>query len=337
VGGQNRRYGALIPSRGGAVGLVSLALLGSTSPARADEPTTAEALFDQGRYLMRDPATLSRGCELLAKSYQLSARGDSLLNLAECHRREGKTATAWAEFDEAIRVSEKMRFSAALQVAKQRREDLAAVLSTLTIEVAPEIAALPGLAVELNGKPLSREKWNTASSLDPGPFEITAVATDRVRFTASVVLGADKDRKVVSVILAPVPRPPAPVVVAPPPPPQPPPPPPPPPRPIWPWVVGATGVALLGGAAGARVVQTTAGSELDVKCGVSRRDCPAGVNLQPVRMRELLGFGFFVGLGGVGLAAIATGGIGLGLTRRASKATAALQLGPGSLVVAGGF
>jgi hypothetical protein len=313
--------------------LASLALGGAGGVARADDQSDAEDLFERGRKLMERPATLEEACRTLQASMKLMDRGDTLLNLAECHRRQGKSATAWAEFDKALSYGAQAGFPEAIRAATQFRGALAAWLSTLTVTVTPLTAALPGLTVEVAGNPWPRERWNTAFAIDPGPTPVRARATGYKPFDVQVALGADKDAKTVVVVLEVEPPPPPP-----PPPPRPPPPPGPvaAPRPVWPWIVGAAGVALVGGAVGAEVVSESAHHELDTKCGTGRA-CPHGFDYAPVRRREVDGFGLFVGLGTGGVLALAGAGLGLGLGARAKPSSTSFLISPSSFAVRSTF
>jgi hypothetical protein len=248
-----------------------------------------------------------------------------LLNLAECHRRQGKTATAWAEFDTAIRIGVQVKFPEAVATATKLRDELAKHMSRVTVVVPPAVAALPGLSVELDGKPLPQPSWNAAANHDPGAVVVTASAKGYKRFERRIDLGADSDNQSIEVALEAEP---------PPPPPKPPPPSTaPPPAPLWPWIVGGVGVALGVAAIAFEVDSTAAGSTLDQNCGGSARNqCPPGYDFSSPRGRELRGFGLFVGLGIAGLAAIGTGATVI-LTHRfggADRAPAATGLERGS-------
>jgi hypothetical protein len=312
---------------------LGLGLAGGVAPeARADEPSPALELFDRGRRLMMNTATLDEACRALEESLKLADRGDTLLNLAECHRRQGKTATAWSEFDKALGVGTKVGFNEAVQAATKLRDQLAAKLSRLTVIVRPETAALPGFTLEVNGKPWPQERWNQAAILDPGPFEVKATAKGYIPFVALLQLGDDKDAKTVALVLQPEPPPP--------PPPAPPPPPPPKPvvvqkpRPIWPWIVGGLGLALGGVAVGFEVDSRNAGSQLNAKCGSARTMCPVGFDFSSLRARELRGFDLFVGLGAAGVVGIGAAAIGLGLAARSpSRPTVGLVLSPRSIAL----
>jgi hypothetical protein len=325
------------------VTLCGLAALLGTSHARAlDEADRkkAEAMFDEGRKLMMEPGKLDEGCATLAKSYALHERGDTLLNLAECHSRQGKTATAWREFDQAIRIGASFKFQEAIEVAKMRRDQLAEKLSSLTVTIAPEVGALEGFTVTLDGAALDKLRWNQKENRDPGPVEVTASAKGYKPFVARVDVGADKDAKVVVVKLEKEPPPPPPP--KPPPPKAPPPPPPSPAKPVWPWIVGGVGLGLVGASIGLGVDVLGAGDELDARCGPQRSACPPGYDFASVRSRELTNFGLFVGLGAGGLVALGAAGLGLGLSgssgpAKSSTPKTSLHLSPTSAYVQGSF
>ena len=307
-----------------------LALSGAGGDARADDQLTAEALFERGRKLMESNATLAEACRTLGESLKLMDRGDTTLNLAECHRRQGKTATAWAEFDRALAHGAKVGFSEAIQTAKRLRDALAAKLSKLTLTVPPATAALAGLTVEVDGNPWPRERWNTAFVVDPGPIWVRARARGYQPFDVQVVLGADKDAKSVVVVLEVEPPRPPPV------------PSPPPPRPgpmarplvpVWPWIVGVAGVVLGEVAVGSEIVSLRAHRELDAKCGPARRSCMPGYDYHLARSRELIGFGLFAGLGAAGILTLGAAGVGLGLPSGARTPSTTFVVSPTTLAV----
>lgn len=288
----------------------------SEGPAARVDPSWTEAvwLLDEGRALMArfGRPSLDRACEVLTQSYTLHQRGDTLLNLAECHRRQGKTATAWREFDEAIRFAIHLAFPEAIEAAIKKRDELAKNLSQLVVEV--DEGALPEtLEVTLDGKRLPKPQWNQTLWVDPGVHVVAATAPDHEPFEASAEVPPKGGRAVLRVTPRAIPKPP-PVV-------PPPPPPPPPPKaaprrepeeaPVWPYFVGGAGLVSLGVATIFLVDSRSAASELDIACTEERQACPVGFDFEDPRGRELRGFGLFVGLGVVGLGATTAGVLGL--------------------------
>jgi hypothetical protein len=296
--------------------LVALVILSSTGVALGDDDDWAEAgqLFHEARALMQKPDGLNKACELLTKSYELRQRGDTLLNLAECHRRQNKTATAWREFDEAIKYAEKVEFKEAIEAAAKLRDELATKLSSMMVDV-PVDSMPKDLAVVLDGKPLPSAQWGQPLFVDPGTHSVSASATGYEPFEQSVeVSPKGGERAVIKIELKKIPeRPKAPPPK--PPPPKPPPPPPPPEQelPIWAIVVGSAGVAMMGVSIGFGVDVVSVGGELDDECGDERDGCPAGYDFESARSQELRSFGLFVGFGTAGIVAAGVGAIGLGV------------------------
>src|SRR5688572_10857098 len=90
-----------------ASALLVLALCVLAPRAHADEGrAAAEALFREGRRLL-GAGQVDAACEKLAQSQKLDPSGGTLMNLADCHERQGKTASAWSGFVEAEVIARK--------------------------------------------------------------------------------------------------------------------------------------------------------------------------------------------------------------------------------------
>ncbi len=296
----------------GLVSIVPLPVLAQptdATPITEEQRAEALRLLNTGHEMLQVPAQLDQACDTLTKSYSLHNRGDTLLNLAECHRRQGKTATAWREFDEAIRYAEAVEYSEAIAAASRLRDELAADLSKLLIEVPPESAEQASLLIILDGKRLPKEQWGQQLFVDPGLHVLTATADGHEKFEGSTEVKQQADRAIITVTLKKIP---------PAPPPKKPEAAPPPPAPkiepgevsTWSVIVGGAGLAMLGVATGFGVDTVNTKGELDDACG-AERVCPPSFAFEDPRANELRSYGLFVGFGIAGISATTVGLVGL--------------------------
>ncbi|AUX33469.1 MULTISPECIES: hypothetical protein [Sorangium] len=160
-----------------------------TSPLRA-QPTAAdkalaEGLFQDGKKLM-DEGRLTEACPKLAESQRVDPTVGTLLNLAVCHEKEGKTASAWAEFKEASALAATAGQQDRSQFAARRAAELEARLTRLVLEVAE---AAPGMSITLNGKELSAAAaTGSGIPVDPGTATIEANAPGKQPWSQQVTL-----------------------------------------------------------------------------------------------------------------------------------------------------
>src|SRR4051794_15945207 len=91
--------------RASCVVLSVLVLVCVARPAKAQsvarDPATAQALFEEGKRLMQ-AKHFSDACPKFAESQRLDPGGGTLFALALCHEGAGKTASAWADFNDAL-------------------------------------------------------------------------------------------------------------------------------------------------------------------------------------------------------------------------------------------
>src|SRR5262252_2904619 len=113
----------------------------------AADKAAAEALFDQGRAAMQE-GDFGKACGLLERSQHIDPGVGTLLYLAECYERAGRTASAWATFREAADAADRARESGRARIGRDRAARLEPLLSRLSILVAPEATQIPGLTVE---------------------------------------------------------------------------------------------------------------------------------------------------------------------------------------------
>src|SRR5262245_39437134 len=116
---------------------LALAAATSTAPVRAEptdaDKTLAAALFREGKALM-DKAEVDKGdyapaCGKLEESQRLDPGGGTILNLALCHEKQGRPATAWAEFIEALGIARRDHRQARIDLAEEHIAKLEPTLS----------------------------------------------------------------------------------------------------------------------------------------------------------------------------------------------------------------
>src|SRR5687768_12225900 len=131
--------------------LAALAVLGA-SEVRAQDATgkaAAEALFESGVQLMKS-GRFAEACPKLETSQRVDPAVGTLLYLAECYERTGRTASAWATFREAESLARGANQADRARTAGSRAQKLEAELAYLTVSVAPE-ARVEGLLVKRGG------------------------------------------------------------------------------------------------------------------------------------------------------------------------------------------
>ena len=172
----------------------ALALGSLLAPAVHGEPgespvVLAQSLFEEGRRLM-DAGDYEAACPKLAESQRLDPGGGTLLNLARCHELQGRVATAWAEYKEALGVARADERADRVAEAEKRIAELEGRLSYLVIEVADD-ARIDGLEIARNGQPVPRAAWGSRIPTDPGAVEIVATARAHRQVVIRVTVGTD--------------------------------------------------------------------------------------------------------------------------------------------------
>jgi hypothetical protein len=186
----------ITPLRSGWLGVFfALALVATTTVPAAADPATAEALFQEGRALI-DRGELEAACAKFEGSQASEPSGGTLLNLADCRARQGRTATAWAHFVAAERLSRVQGRQEQAAEAQRRRAELEPSLSTLTLHAA---AKPPGLEVKVNGRSLDAGSFDSRLPMDPGGLSIEFSAPGRKSARVVAVLLSKGHHLVVNV------------------------------------------------------------------------------------------------------------------------------------------
>ncbi len=155
-----------------------LALFPTTAAAQANA-AAAETLFREGVRLLEDGKT-AEACGKFAESQRAEPALGTLINLATCHEKEGRTATAWLEFAQAASQAAQLRQRDREQLARAHVKTLEAGLHKIELAVAKPA---PDLALSLDGQPVAQTVWATPFPVDPGEHRIEARAPGRQAWT----------------------------------------------------------------------------------------------------------------------------------------------------------
>jgi hypothetical protein len=174
--------------------VVCALVISGARPAAADGPTAEDqalstTLFREAKVLL-DAGKVPEACRKLEESQRLNPAAGTLLNLAVCHEKEGKTATAWAEYRQARLIAEREQRDDRLELIDERLQVLEPQLSKLVIEVAPSVDR-PALEVTLDGRVLRRPVWGTLMPVDPGEHVVEARAPGSKPWRAQVSVAAN--------------------------------------------------------------------------------------------------------------------------------------------------
>jgi hypothetical protein len=178
--------------------------------AATDKRALAEMLFYSARGLMYDNQ-IAKACQRFGESYRLDPTPGTLLNLAVCHEKEGKLASAWGEFHQALTEAQRSNRPEREQLAKDSIARIEPDLAYLTI-IVPKTVRVARLGVQRNGVPLEEGGWEIELPIDPGTNEITATAP-QYRPEKKLVTIQKREHLTVTIdplVLAPVVRPPPP-------------------------------------------------------------------------------------------------------------------------------
>lgn len=139
--------------------------------AVADESDAAR-LFREGRALVVE-GRFAEACPRLEESQRREPRLGTQLNVAFCHERLGKLATAWLGFREALLTARADGDGAREGFAKEQVEALEPRVPRLRVRGAAG-ASMDELTVLLDGAPLAPSTWGEELPVDPGEHVLVA-------------------------------------------------------------------------------------------------------------------------------------------------------------------
>jgi hypothetical protein len=177
------------------IGLLASAPL-AHAQSTVDSKAAAESLFDDGLALMRK-GDLAAACLKLEQSQSIDHGIGTMLYLAECYEKSGRSASAWAMFRQAASEAAASGETTRAEAGRQRAEKLTPVLSKLTVTVSAPVP--PGLELKRNGTPLPSSLWGTPLPVDPGDQRVEASAPGYLPWSGTVRVAANADSAALAV------------------------------------------------------------------------------------------------------------------------------------------
>ncbi len=173
----NRRF--LVP----ALLFTLVATPAAAQPSPADQ-TMAEALFRDGRKLLNEDK-VSEACAKFAESQRIAPALGTLLNLAVCHEREGKLASAWAEFSAVLSQAKRAGDQERQQYADEQIRSLEPRLPKLvvTADTVPE-----GFIVSIDQTKMGQGGLGSPLPVDPGEHQVAATAPKKQPWVTKVTV-----------------------------------------------------------------------------------------------------------------------------------------------------
>jgi hypothetical protein len=165
-------------------------------PAAAQTETraaVAEALYRQARDLMA-AGKYDEACPKFAESQRLDPATGTLLNLAACHEKQGRLASAWLEYSDAQMAARRDAREDRVEYARTRAHELEPKLSRLTLSLASS-ADDAALSIELDGASVGRAVLGAPTPVDPGLHTVRVTAPGKKPWSTSVQIGASADQQ----------------------------------------------------------------------------------------------------------------------------------------------
>ena len=164
--------------------LRSLVLVFFTSAAAVAQTNEATALklFREGQDAMK-AQLYAEACPKFADSNKLDPQLGTLLNLAACHEKAGKVATAWLEYNMLVDLATKAGDTGRADYAQKHAAALEP-LPALQLRVAAELGLKE---VKIDEQAIGIAALGNTIPLDPGPHTL-ALSTDTQHWTQSIVV-----------------------------------------------------------------------------------------------------------------------------------------------------
>jgi hypothetical protein len=158
----------------------------TSSTAYAQNANVAEALYRDGQQLLTAGKT-HEACLKFSDSQKADPAIGTLVNLALCHEKEGKTASAWSEYSDAAAQAQRAGQRDREQFARDHAAALEKQLHRLVVEMKTPVK---GMEIKLDGASFGEGTLGTPIPLDPGEHVIEVSAPGKIKWSQTAKLSA---------------------------------------------------------------------------------------------------------------------------------------------------
>lgn len=155
-------------------------------PSRETKETNAEEMFQRAMKLYAEK-NLAEACPAFAESYRLDPSGGTLQNLAICYEEQGKTATAYARFQE-LRAFSLSADSPRPDRVKLADDHIKSLVPKLTHVRVSGPGAVNNLLVKVDDVSYERPAWSGGILVDPGKHAVSVSAPGKKAVNLAPVL-----------------------------------------------------------------------------------------------------------------------------------------------------
>lgn len=158
----------------------------------ADEEE-GERLFREGRELMLE-GRFDEACPKIAESQRIDPHVGTLLNLAACHERQGRFASAWVEYQQALTTARAEGQADREHLAEERIAVVAPRVPWVTIRASSPPP--PGVEITLDGAVVAPAALGKEMPVDAGDHVVRATSHEGAPFEERFVLAEAEHRTV---------------------------------------------------------------------------------------------------------------------------------------------
>lgn len=152
-----------------------------------------ERLFREGRELMLE-GRFDEACPKIAESQRIDPHVGTLLNLAACHERQGKFASAWVEYQRALTTARSEGQTDRERLAEERIAVVEPRVPWVTIRASSSTPA--DVEITLDGAVVARAAIGKEMPVDAGEHVVRATSRDGEPFEERFVLAEAEHRTV---------------------------------------------------------------------------------------------------------------------------------------------